>query len=58
MMETIPNQGLSSDGLHPSLPPDGAPGRFSTDNLQYGYTVRNLTALQTLDVIWRLVLSQ
>jgi hypothetical protein len=56
VMETAPNEGMSADGLHPSIPPDGATGRFSTENLQYGYTLRNLTALQTLNVLWRQVL--
>jgi hypothetical protein len=56
VMETAPNGGMSADGLHPSVPPDGATGRFSAANLQYGYTLRNLTALQTLNVIWRQVL--
>lgn len=56
VMETAPNEGMSADGLHPSVPPDGATGRFSAENLQYGYTLRNLTALQTLNVLWRQVL--
>ncbi len=56
VMESLPNEGMSTDGLHPSVPPDGASCRFSPDNLQYGYTVRNLTALQVLDAVWRLVL--
>ncbi|MEP7284365.1 MAG: GDSL-type esterase/lipase family protein [Chloroflexota bacterium] len=55
-MQNAPNMGMSSDGLHPSVPPDKASCNFTTDNLQYGYTIRNLTALQALDVIWRLVL--
>jgi hypothetical protein len=28
---------------------------FSAENLQYGYVVRNLTALQILDRVWRTV---
>lgn len=55
-MDALPNGGMSRDGLHPSVPPDGAPTRFSPENLQYGYTLRNLQALQVLDTIWRLVL--
>jgi hypothetical protein len=49
-LETLPNRGLSVDDLHPSAPPawyDGA-AQFTPENLQYGMTVRNLTALQTL----------
>ena len=33
------------------VPPDGATGRFTPTNLQYGYTIRNLTALQMLKAI-------
>jgi hypothetical protein len=54
-MENLPNSGLSSDGVHPSWPPgeysDAA--RFTAENLSYGYTVRNFTAIQVLDAIWR-----
>jgi lysophospholipase L1-like esterase len=57
LMEIAPNGGMSKDGLHPSVPPDGAAARFTADNLQYGYTIRNLSALQVLDVMWRVVLS-
>lgn len=54
----LPNMGLSSDGVHPSFPnsdPESATV-FSPDNLQYGYTVRNLLMLQVLDVLYRNVL--
>lgn len=48
---SLPDAGLSADGLHPSAPPwdqtQGA-GEFTAESLQYGYTTRNLTALQTL----------
>ncbi|HVO41558.1 MAG TPA: GDSL-type esterase/lipase family protein, partial [Aggregatilineales bacterium] len=56
-MVNLPNQGMSSDGLHPSVPPDGGTCIFTPVNLQYGYTMRNLTTLQALDVIWRLYLA-
>lgn len=54
--------GLSLDGLHPStpglFPGDLAPAAtFTPENLNYGYTMRNLGALQVLDAIWRQVLS-
>jgi hypothetical protein len=52
----LPNRGISSDGLHPSVPPDGAAARFTPENLQYGYTVRNLNALQVLDALLRTVM--
>jgi hypothetical protein len=31
------------------------PADFSPENMQYAYNVRNLTALQVLDVVWRSV---
>jgi hypothetical protein len=54
----LDNNGLS-DGIHPSAPPGNGPDDFAAaadftgDNLGYGYTVRNLTALQVLDAVWR-----
>ena len=53
-MEGLPNEGLGPDGIHPSAGPDSAD--FTPDNLQYGYTVRNLTALEALDALWHLEL--
>ena len=46
----LPNQGLSADGVHLSLPPGGtvATMDFTSENLRYGTTMRNLTALQVL----------
>lgn len=52
-LQGLPNDGLFSDGVHPSVGPD--PTDFTPENLQYGYAVRNLTALQALDAVWRLV---
>jgi hypothetical protein len=43
---------LSSDGVHPSYVTSHA-ADFTPEYLQYGYTVRNLTALQALDEVWR-----
>jgi lysophospholipase L1-like esterase len=54
----LDNNGLA-DGIHPSAPPGNGPddfaaaADFTSDNLRYGYTVRNLTALQALDAVWR-----
>jgi lysophospholipase L1-like esterase len=53
----LDNAGLG-DGIHPSAPPGSAgdyspAADFTADNLRYGYTVRNLTALQVLDAVWR-----
>jgi hypothetical protein len=50
-LQGAPNLGLSEDGYHPSVPPDGETGHFTPENLAYGYTVRNLTALQLLDAL-------
>ncbi len=54
-MAKTPNRGMSADGLHPSISPFGS-GRLTIDSLAFGYTVRNLEALQVLDAIWRTVL--
>jgi LysM repeat protein len=55
-LQGLPNDGLSGDGVHPSAPPDNQAADFTAGNLQYGYTVRNLTALQALDAVWRFAL--
>ena len=51
-LEGLPNSGLIFDGVHPSVAPGGA-GDFSNAGLQFGMNMRNLTALQVLDGIWR-----
>ncbi|HEY5924732.1 MAG TPA: acyltransferase family protein [Kofleriaceae bacterium] len=43
----LPNHGLSSDGLHPSVAPGGG-CVLTADGLQYGYNVRNLITLEAL----------
>jgi uncharacterized protein YraI len=53
-LESLPNEGLGPDGIHPSAAPDSAD--LAPGNLQFGYTVRNLTALEALDALWRLEL--
>jgi len=46
-MLPLPGQGLASDGIHPSVSPDGA--CFLTDaDLAYGFDVRNLITLDQL----------
>ena len=55
-MISTPNEGLSADGVHPSTPPDSITTIFDAQHLQYGYTVRNLTALQALYMLWQQVL--
>lgn len=44
----LPANGVSNDGIHPSVPPDGMVAFFDPNHLQFGFTVRNLTALQVL----------
>lgn len=54
-MIVLPNYGLTYDNVHPSSPPgneDNA-ANFAAEYLRYGYVVRNLTALQILDQVWR-----
>ncbi len=54
-LDPLPDDGLSADGIHPNVPPGGAvaAAQFSPQTLQYGFTVRNLTALQVLDDVRR-----
>ncbi|MCC7360443.1 MAG: SH3 domain-containing protein [Anaerolineales bacterium] len=54
-VQSLPNRGLGGDGVHLSVAPDAAD--FTAANLQYGSTVRNLTALQLLDALWRGVMQ-
>ena len=54
-MKLLPNYGLSEDGVHPSWP-TGDPvlsADFSATNLNFGYTLRNLMILESLDAVWR-----
>lgn len=56
-MANLPNRGIGSDGVHPSVPPvEAEVAYFKGDALNYGYTVRNLTALQMLDMLWKQVM--
>jgi hypothetical protein len=54
-MLDLPTFGLSDDGIHPSVCPDG-PEVLTPDCLRYGYNLRNLLTLQALDMLRRLVL--
>jgi hypothetical protein len=51
----LPNGGIGPDNVHLSVPPAGSPGTadFTNANLAYGTTMRNLTAIQILDFVWR-----
>lgn len=53
----LPNSGLAYDNVHPSWPPgdETLAADFTSENLTYGYTLRNLLTLQTLDRIWRII---
>jgi len=55
-VEGLPNRGCLPDGFHYNSPPDGRTAVFDPEHLRYGYTMRNLTALQALDALRRLVL--
>lgn len=55
-MSALPDDGLSPDGVHPSSARDGLNAVFDAQHLQYGYPVRNLTALQMLYALWQQVL--
>ncbi len=59
-MSGLPNSGLGGDGLHPSASPSGYAGAadFNGENLQAGYVIRNLTALQVLNALYRQVLTR
>ncbi len=56
VMRQLPNDGLAPDGVHPSIPPDARSGNLSAQNLNYGYPLRNLTALEVLYTLWQQVL--
>ncbi len=50
-LERLPNHGVSTDNVHPSVPYDGNTAIFDADHLQAGFTMRNLTALQVLNSV-------
>jgi len=56
-LQGLPNHGIG-DSVHPSYPPNASTADFSAENLQYGYTVRNLGALFILDALWRQIITQ
>lgn len=55
-LDALPDQGVGEDGIHPTWAPVGHSADFTSPYLDYGMTIRNLMALQVLDVIWREVL--
>lgn len=48
-MDGLPNHGISTDSVHPSVPPDNNTAVFDEFHLAYGFTMRNLNALQILN---------
>ena len=54
-MSRLPNNGLREGDVHPTFS-DVSLCNFAGDDLEhYGWTVRNLSALQALDRVWRLL---
>ena len=47
-MSTLANQGISGDGIHPTVSPEGA-CVLTQSGLAYGYNTRNLVTLEALD---------
>lgn len=56
-LDALPNQGVGDDGIHPTWAPVGHSADFTSPYLDYGMTIRNLMALQVLDVVWREVIT-
>lgn len=53
----LPNQGIGGDNIHPSFNTGfDRTADFTESELRYGYNMRNLTALQVLEAIWRSVI--
>lgn len=52
-LDALPDRGLSADGVHLNAPPDGRTATFDAEHLAYGVTVRNLGALDALDIVRR-----
>src|SRR5262249_4737832 len=55
-LPSLPNLGISADGVHPSPYPLGA-GYLAGAGLQYGFNMRNLTAVEVLDKMLRVVIN-
>lgn len=54
-MSTLPNNGLREGDVHPTANDVNLCNFSGNDLNQYGWTVRNLSALQALDRVWRLL---
>ena len=51
------NGGLDADGVHPNIYLGDQGANFTTTGLRYGYNQRNLTAVQVLEAIKRIVID-
>lgn len=51
------NYGMSGDGVHPSVYQGSKAAIFNAAGLEYGYNIRNLTAIQVLDKIKRIIID-
>jgi hypothetical protein len=50
-IQDLPDEGVDPiEPIHLSIPETGSAGDFTT-NLDYGYAMRNLITLQTLDIL-------
>lgn len=51
-LEPLPHHGVDPDDtIHLAVPPDQGVDHFTSENLQYGFTVRNLVTLQALEAV-------
>lgn len=59
-LQPLPNRGRGEDDIHLSAPMNDAKQvvDFRPENFQYGYTMRNFTALQVLNVLYREVIAR
>jgi LysM repeat protein len=53
----LPANGFGTDGYHFNVPPDAQTANFTGTHMNYGYTLRNLTSLQALDAVRRLIIG-
>jgi hypothetical protein len=53
----VPNFGLSDDGVHPTVQEYNTACHFDAASLAFGYNVRNLGALTTLDRLMKVVVD-
>lgn len=54
-LQPLPGHGLRENDVHPTFSNESLCDFSGNDLKQYGWTVRNLTGLQALDRVWRLL---